>query len=385
MLGKNKELYQKAQAAHARNDFDLAVACYGQLIARGFRSAKVYRGLSASAYRSGMYALSQTAAREALTQNPDNHQVRFQLGLSQLMLGDWDQGWDNYRSVEAFAPPRPDLPDHLRWNGEPLDGPTLLIFDEQGFGDTIMFGRLAERIQKDLAPRIMWQMRPALRALWAQNRHLGDVVTDSKITDFRWTRTSDLPYLLRLQPEEAAFESPYLRVTQTAVAARHLPTKQPLDPNVRKVGIVWNGSDEERGIVTPRSIPFDDFRPILDLADECNLHFYHLQNRSARELFAEHGYERNVTELAESLGDFLDTASFMMQLDLIITVDTAQAHLAAALGCPVWMLLPRFADARWGPPSRSSHWYPDLPIYRQTVYQDWSHPIAAVAADLRAW
>ncbi len=385
MLGKNKDLYDQAQAAHGRNDFEYAVACYEQLISRGFTSAKVYRALSASAYRSGMYLLSKRAAHEALAQNPERHQARFQLGLSQLMLGDWNQGWDNYRAVEAFAPPREDVPAHLRWQGERLDEQTLIIFDEQGYGDTIMFGRLAERIQRELAPNIVWQMRQALRPLWAQNRHLGDVVTASKITDFRWTRTSDLPYLLNLQPEEAEFYEPYLHITQATVATNPLPTPERLDPAIKKVGIVWNGSDGERGIVTPRSVPFDAFRPILDLAEECGIHFFHLQNRSSSELLTEHGYEAHVTELHESLGSFLDTAAYMMQLDLIITVDTAQAHLAAALGCPVWMLLPRFADARWGPPSRYSPWYPDLPIYRQTVYQDWTAPIDDIVADLREW
>jgi ADP-heptose:LPS heptosyltransferase len=140
------------------------------------------------------------------------------------------------------------------------------------------------------------------------------------------------------------------------------------------VGLVWAGNPEHQDD-RRRSIAFDQLRPLLQVP---NVHFYSLQIEPRAPA------DTQVSDLAPHLTDFADTAAFISGLDLVITVDTATAHLAGALGRPVWTLLPFVPDWRWGLESADTPWYPSMRLFRQKTAGDWEEVIQRVAGELAA-
>lgn len=284
-------------------------------------------------------------------------------GMAHLLAGDYGKGLPLYESRLDLPKALRIHPDCPRWQGASLSGKTLLLISEQGFGDTIQFSRYAHTLV-EAGANLIWTVRPPLQRLMAANVP-GRVILESDPlpeTDF-WFPILSLPFALGMtSPIPPA--SPNFRATS-------LP-RLPDAPGKRKIGLVWSGSPtHERD--HERSIPLASFAPIWDKIDA---QFYAPFKRAAAPL------PTAILPLDRLITDFADMAALLSQLDCLVTVDTAAAHLAGALGLPTYLLLPHCPDWRWGTKGETTPWYESLTLVRQPSYGDWKSVIQKMLATL---
>lgn len=295
------------------------------------------------------------------------------LALIELLRGKYKQGFARYRArfVDVGDLKRLDVPQPL-WRGENLAGKTLLVCDEQGFGDTLMFCRYLPMLKAQGAT-LIFSVHPVLEPLfrgWPGADRI--VVHGEKFSGFDYhTTTFDLPHRFGTTLETIPAHVPYLPVLEADEA-----TKLPSDGKTR-VGVVWGGSplhkNDER-----RSIPLEMF---ADIFKTPNAQFFSL-NRDMKAGDTELLPRLPVTDLAPRIKNFADAARFMDQLDLIITCDTASTHLAGGLGRKVWVLLPFAPDWRWLINRDDTPWYPAMRLFRQPKAGDWASVVERVKETL---
>lgn len=294
-------------------------------------------------------------------------------GLALLTLGCPD-GWPYYEfrwlGVQAAARPTFERP---RWRGQALEGKTLLLWSEQGIGDTLQFIRYATAF-KQRGAIVIARVQPRLKALAAAARDVDAVVgTDEQPGSFDYHLPMlSCPYALG-EVQVAAKPARYIDVD----ADRHGQWKSRLDGSRGlRVGLVWAGNPmHERDRF--RSLPFHMLEPILRVP---GLQFFSLQKeRRGDEDLAAFG----ITDLGPHLHDFADTAAVIDNLDVVLCVDTAVAHLAGALGKPVWLMLPGVGDFRWQLEGVTSAWYPSMRLFRQRDLGDWRPVVDSVSEALR--
>ena len=325
---------------------------------------------------------ADAALRAALalqSELPDAHAL---LGMSLLSRGQFDPGWREWawRQRMAFrqrgnplaAMPGPERPI---WQGEPLPGATILVWDDQGSGDAIQFFRYLPLLRARDPGGVIWLTHPHLRSLLARSAPDIAVVSEpptDRLPDWICP-SSSLPEIFGTRLDSIPAEVPYLQADDSNPPRRRR-SGRPL------VGLVWSG-DPQHLRDHARSIPAAAF---LRLAELPGLRFISLQvpvrPRDAAALAAHPA----VAQPDPPLRDFADTAALIARLDLVITVDTAVAHLAGALGCPVWILLPRVADWRWLRQRSDSPWYPTARLFRADG-EDWAPVLDCVASALRAF
>jgi Flp pilus assembly protein TadD len=297
----------------------------------------------------------------------DDHPIfRYHEAMARLLNGDFVRGWPLYEA-------RLELPRSLRvhptsclWKGEPLAGKSLVLVAEQGFGDTIQFCRYG-KILATYGAELIWVVRKPLQRLLAANVP-GHVVTEDDVlpaTDY-WLPLMSLPLALGIIRPGDAPAAPYLHVPD-AVAPFTLPADK------RRIGLVWRGSPaHERD--HERSIPLEEFTPLFE---KVSAHYY----APARAVRDEPLSKSSIFKtLPRALDDFADTAALIAALDCVITVDTATAHLAGALGIKTFLLLPFCPDWRWGATGDTTAWYGSITILRQPRYGDWSSVIQKLMA-----
>jgi len=312
---------------------------------------------------------------------PGRHaQLEYSLGLQLLTNGNMVAGWAHCESrrrvvgSDTFEQQfRTTLP---AWQGEPLSGRRLLIFCEQGFGDTIQFLRYLHSIsgtciliyQDGLDELLSAGLcRPDTLLVSRDSYRAAPVAADC------YANLLSLPHLLR---QGEAVMSPYLHLPSDENAmAKHFAN----EPR-RKIGIVWAGNpkhlaDRWRSISLRKLLP-----PLLEIP---GIAWYSLQKdiASNEALLLPEGTPW--LNAAANTNTFFDTAQVLQQLDLIISVDTAIAHLAGAMDKPVWLLLPAQCDWRWGMDGEKTAWYPSMRIFRQTDLGDWTPVIEALQLALR--
>lgn len=313
--------------------------------------------------------------RRALVADPEFTAGHFDLGMMSMQLGDYTEGLREYEwrwphNGASFH--RPELQVPL-WDGTPLAGRSLLLWCEQGFGDMLQFVRFVPRIPKD-GGRIVLHAPQKLRALLATCEGVDQVVVDDEWleADLQFPLLS-LPFILGVTADTLAATA-YLRApVPSAAAERRIPCEE----SALNVGCVWAS-----GTTYKRHWKRDcDVHSMIALASVPGVQLYSLQF-GPRAADAE-TYADRITDLSDDLGDFGTTAAFVERLDLVITVDTAMAHLAGALGKPVWLLLEKNAEWRWMDDRSDSPWYPTMRIYRQSSEGHWAGVFERVSADLR--
>lgn len=308
--------------------------------------------------------------RRAMALAPNWWKPRNNAGMALLALGQWDEGWDFYES--RFAPGGFRAMHALQtresvtmWKGESPAGKTLYVFNEQGIGDTIMCLRYIEELANQ-AERVVVRVPGSLARLCrASFRNLenvsvvgdGEPVPEGAVV----VPFMSLPHRMGGAPTG----DPYLRLYPNEPRFVFTPPLEGL-----RVGIVWSGQAYPRN----RSIPIDQLAALFDLRDVTWVSLQY--GEAAKEL------DRFPQIRRPYLGDFYDTARVMKELDLLITIDSAPAHLAGALGVPVWTLLQFAADWRWGLNTLGTPWYNSMLLFRQTLAVDWSTPLARISRDL---
>jgi tetratricopeptide (TPR) repeat protein len=313
-----------------------------------------------------------TLLERAVAAAPKHPSLNWNLAHSLMRLKRFREGWERYaRRFER--PQRVPPPPGPRWDGKPIDKP-LLIWGEQGYGNVIQFARFLPRIAI-LTPQLMLACQSPLLRLLAGLPGLDQVV------DFADTLPPygvhypllDLGLALGLEAKDLPGEIPYLRAPDSEAPWNELQAA----PGPR-IGIVWVGN---RHPDPHRSTTLDRF---VRLAKRFDIRFFSLQIGPAAADIAREG-EGRIVDLAPLIRDFADTAAAIARFDLVITIDTAVAHLAGALGGPVWVLLPHRAGWPWHFDQEHSTWYPTMRVFRQASVADWDGVFGRVEAALAEW
>jgi tetratricopeptide (TPR) repeat protein len=325
--------------------------------------------------RMGRFREALICYNRSLSLKSDQAQARYNRSLIRLALGDWIRGFQEFESRWNTSPLNKARLTGLGplWLGgdEDLNRKTILLYHEQGYGDTFQCVRyvplLAER-----GAKVILAVPPALASLMCSLQGVSEVVAGAQnlpTYDYQSPLMS-LPLAFRTTPDTVPAAIPYLTADRSLVEA----WKERLGPRTKpRIGLAWGGR-RYAPINYPRDIALAALRPLLLLDAE----FISLQ----KEITAA---DRTILEglpqlqgLGEALEDFADTAALIENLDLVITVDTAIAHLAGALGKPVWLMNRYAACWRWLQDRDDSPWYPTLRQFRQSTVGDWTSVVTAV-------
>lgn len=313
--------------------------------------------------------------------------IQFSVAMLQLMQGDFANGWINFEARWSGSPElankEPFCPSQ-RWRGETLTGKTLLIWGEQGYGDAIQFIRflpsIAERVRDAGGNVVCCCFRP-LYELFKRSLagHGVDVLPSDleRLPPFDYQiPLASLPLALGVALESLAAPASYL-VPDVARVERW---RQAIGGGSRlKVGLVWTGSrNHQRNPV--RAVPPECYaEAFLGIS---GVDWYSLQPGAAEDIERMARAGLSVIDRTSELASFDDTAALIANLDVVVTVCTSIAHLAAALGRPTWLLLDVNPHWVWMTERRDSPWYPSVRLYRQRDYRDWTGPLAELRLHL---
>ncbi|MBI5408134.1 MAG: tetratricopeptide repeat protein [Nitrospirae bacterium] len=313
--------------------------------------------------------------RRATGIEPDYADAHWNLALALLMSGDYHSGWKEYEWRLKI----PDIPirkfSQPLWDGSVQPDKTLLIHAEQGMGDTIQFVRFAT-IARTRVGRIILYCHPPLRRLLSNVQGVDKIVTAGQPLpefDIQLPLLS-LPGVLEITLENIP-RMPYLHAAGSLKDKWH----SRLSSNKFKVGLVWAGNPIHKDDHN-RSCKLSDFTRLLKTPEVI---FYSLQRENADASSIGRPEELNLIDTGAELTDFADTAALIANLDLVISVDTAAAHLAGALGRSVWILIPFAPDWRWMLARADTPWYPSMRIFRQSRAGDWEGVMASVEEALK--
>jgi hypothetical protein len=319
---------------------------------------------------------------------PDLAEAWWDKAATHLLLGDFEAGWRLFEW--RWQVPGPNGLDRVvrfaepLWTGrEPLEGKTIVLYAEQGLGDTIQFVRYAELVAARGARVLLAVPKPLMRLVSALDGvdQVVDGESAAPAIDYQCPMLS-LPLAFGTTLATVPARVPYLNADREESAAWR--QRLPRVPGGLRIGLVWAGGHRPENphmtaMDARRSLPLARLAPLAQPGVE----FVSLQKgeraeAELRALAAEGGFARRILDVGAELGDFATTAALIDNLDLVISVDTAVAHLAGAMGKPVWLLNRADTDWRWMLGREDSPWYPTMRIFRQTVSGDWGSVIAAV-------
>ncbi len=405
ILAENRGHTQQAQAAYQyliEKDTSIA-GVYNNLAAlfyqQGYFAKAIYyldKGLTKQPHHSellfnkvtvlrnqGDYQLAFTLLRKMLSRQPEHALAHVYLSELYLLLGDFKRGWPEYawhlQLINA-----PQFEELAVWQGEPLKGKQLLVMAEQGIGDCLQHVRFFTILAKQGAD-ITFHCQTALLSLLNKARHYHciDTLETISLTEFDYyISIASIPAVLQVDNANIPHETPYITVPRAAQTTWRKIIKK--HGSKKQVGLVWHGSELHPNDKR-RSVSLTLLQKVA--ADMPDISFYLLQTEPTQK-------ERSVIlpdnihwPSAQTLS-FSDAAAIIQQLDLVISVDTALAHLAGALACPVWLLLPFAPDWRWQLQREDTPWYPSMRLFRQSEPNGWNdvlHNISILLAHPKNW
>jgi hypothetical protein len=318
------------------------------------------------------YQAHGEAARRLLRGEASDPKAVWDQSYASLVKGDMPLGWDQYEArlqVPGLITPQRHF-THPRWDGKPFPGKTLLLHYEQGLGDTLMFVRYAPLV-KAMGGHVLLAAQAPLSDLVATCVGIDAVIpkgTPPPPFDFHMPLLS-LPWVFRTDLGSIPADVPYLRVPAKVAHRLEIEHLLARSEGLIRVGLAWKGSESHPRDLE-RSIPPATLAPLATLPQAA---MYGFQREAGLESpFA------GIHDLGPLLSDFSDTAFALSAMDLLITVDTAIAHLAGALGVPVLLLTTCVPDWRWMLGREDSPWYPTMRIYRQPAPGDWNSVVQKV-------
>jgi tetratricopeptide (TPR) repeat protein len=333
------------------------------------------RGASLNALNRHVEAVA--SCDKALAVDSDHGDAHFNKALALLAIGDYRQGLAEYewRWKRSGAPARHNFGRPL-WRGEyPLQHRTILLHAEQGLGDTIQFVRYAVPLAR-VGAKVILEVHPELKPLLSRLEGCEATIPlgEARPAYDVHCPLGTLPLAFKTEPATVPADIPYLFADAGRVS-RWRPRVEAV--GARRVALIWAGNINHPNDHN-RSIPLENLRPLWS-GDAAR--FVSLQ-RDLRAGDVEILAASPVLHLGGELADFDDTAAVLELCGLVITVDTSVAHLAAAMGRPLWVLLPYFSDWRWTAEGDSSPWYPAARLFRQPRPGDWDSVVARVASQL---
>ena len=369
--GDPQSLQVMGNARHDQGDFAAAAACYRAALIRAPNHAGLWTNLGNSLHALGRPAEALAAQDRAVALAPEDAEARFCRALTLLASGDFARGWAEYE-WRFRRPGRPGRRFGPAWHGEPIEGRSILLHAEQGHGDTLQFLRYVPLVAARGA-RVVLEVQPALRRLAERVPGAWQVLAAGEPLPPVDAHCSLLSLPLACGTRLASIPAavPYLSAAPGLWAARL--------PRGLRIGLCWAGAATERGLPFPldqrRSL---DPALLAPLAGLPGVVFVSLQKdaRGTPPL--------PLVDPMPLMRDFADTAGLIAALDLVISVDTSVAHLAGALGRPVWLLSRADACWRWLHGREDSPWYPTMRLFRQRAPGDWQGVIGRVLAALQA-
>ena len=371
-LNRGNALQRLSRYQDALDSYDEALALQPDYVEALSSRGNALLGLNHYAEALASYAFAQAI-------DPGHVSANWNDSLCQLLVGHFDVGWRKFewrwrtkqlrKALRRFKQPI--------WLGrESLRGKTILLHAEQGLGDTIQFCRYIKYVAS-LGATILLEVQPQVKSILLSLPDVSKIlVTGEVLPDFDFhTPLMSLPLAHQTDLSNLPAEIPYLFCDETQMRkwARRLGEK-----TLPRVGLVWSGSAAHINDQN-RSIPLNQFAAEFP----GTVDFFCLQKelRDADRAFLEQ--QQDIRYFADEINDFTDTAGLIELMDVVITVDTAVAHLAGAMGKPVWILLPFSPDWRWLRDRDDSPWYPSARLFRQPTIGDWPQVMKQVAGLLR--
>ncbi|MCH8830451.1 MAG: glycosyltransferase family protein [Planctomycetes bacterium] len=314
---------------------------------------------------------SRDAFRQALRIQAEFPLAEFNLGTTHLLAGDYPQGWPGYEKRGEAVGDSPREFDRPRWDGKPIPHGRLFVFTDQGFGDAIQFARFLTEAKHRSQAQVILECQPELTQLFTGLNGVDELLAaDASPPECdTWISLASLPGLFGVTLDSIPANSPYLCAPAEMRSELQTLISTPQQSG-KKIGFVWQGNPQQARDVV-RSCSLETFAPLLEMD---GITAFSLQTGDPPRL----PQDRSPIDLGTKLQNFAETAAVIQQLDLLISVDTAAAHLAGAMGTPVWTLLCHTPDWRWGLTGDTSPWYPSMRLFRQPKWGDWNSVIAAV-------
>lgn len=320
--------------------------------------------------------------------DPENAELHRNLGVIHLLLGNYDVGWDEYRwrwrMPDAF---RPKISAPI-WRGQTLEGKTILLYPEQGLGDSVHFVRVAVSL-KNLGATVWLQCTSRMIPLFTSAPGVDQLFLDTaqppavdfhasliEAIDILYGQTGEIAWGTHLFDDADG----YLTVSQELIDY----WKRWLDEHTtsRRVGINWQGNPDHHADVY-RSVPLEILRPLSNLP---NVELINLQFGYGSEQLDQCDFADSILRLPDHVdtdgGAFTDTAAILQNLDLVVTTDTALAHLAGAVGANVTMMLGRVPDWRWLLEGDTTRWYPTMKLVRQRELGHWNEVVEEISQQI---
>jgi tetratricopeptide (TPR) repeat protein len=369
---------------HNEGRFPEAVKVFQRAEALGSRPAASNRGNALLDMDRMAEALQ--AHQQAVEQDPTHPGALYNLALTQLRLSDWEHGWHNYearwrfrevhRSPKSFRQPR--------WHGELLHGERVLLHAEQGLGDTIQFCRYATLVVARGGMPILQVQEPVerlMRSLPAVRAGVADIaVLGNPPPQFDLEcPLMSLPAVYETTPDTVPWQGAYLGADPEAVREKrtHFPDVHPTAISLR-AGVAWAGNPRYKAD-RQRSMSLDTLLPLLRIP---GITWISLQKGPAATQLSHLPQNVSVLDGSSDDSDLAETAALVATLDLVITTDTCIAHLAGAMGKPVWIMLPHLGDWRWMQNRETTPWYPTARLFRQPAPGDWTAVLNRVVSQL---
>lgn len=352
--------YNLAVTLNMTSKFERALSITQQTLAKAPENVPALVVAGDSMQALGRLEDARVSFELAVSLAPEHAEAHFNLGLVLLTQGDLARGWEEYswrKKTGAYEKFKPPLSAPL-WNGENIKGKSLLLFPEQGMGDSINFIRYAKLVH-EMGATVFCLCSTVLFKLFQTMDGIDEVILpgdELAIPDYQ-VAIMELPRIFKSTYDNIPMQDGYLKADNHDVKRSEEIS----------VGIVWQGNPTLKNDAN-RSVPLSQFESLLNTK---GTRFHSLQVGPGVEQIAILGWQERLINLASDFADFADTANAISTLDLVIAVDTSVAHLAGALGKQVWLLLPANADWRWGREGAVTPWYSSMRLFRQAEFGNW--------------
>lgn len=369
-----------------QGDLEGAMACWRTALDLRPTSYQAINNMGNGQLEQGCVNEAISSYRKALRLRPDCADTLTNLSMAELLIGDYESGWRRYdyrfqakneKGLLLAQPPSP------RWDGSslPSEG-RLVLVSEQGLGDTLQFMRYA-MVLKHQGVAVSLCSQPKLHSLIKQSGIDPAPLSPAEASQVKagqWIPLLSLPRFLGVSPENPIITNPYISTSDHLIQQWQ---NELGSENKPIIGINWQGNPgHEKTNSQGRSLPLEAFAAI---AEKTKATFLSLQKGYGSEQLETCSFRHRFVSCQNKINgiwDFLETAAMIANCDLIITSDTAVAHLAGGMGKTTWLLLKRVPEWRWGLTGSSSFWYPSMRLFRQRVRGNWDKLMIEVAAEL---
>lgn len=381
-IGLNQEFsdahYNLGTAYKEKDLLDEAIICFQRVLQLKPDNAAAYYNFGNIFVAKGQLNDAMQYYQKAIEINPNYAEANWNIALINLMLGNFKEGWKGYEWRWELK----DVVDKRKfyqplWDGSDIKEQTVLLHAEQGFGDTIQFIRYTPLVAQRGA-KVIVECQKELVSLLKNVEGIHLIIGHGEeLPDFDMhCPILSLPGIFGTTLTNVPAKIPYISADTSLIQEWH--NRIASNNSEYNVGLVWSGDPSFKDSHL-KSCSLKSFSP---LAQAANITFYSLQKGDASEQARNIPEGMKLVDYADKIHDFSDTAAIIHNLDLIISIDTAVAHLAGALGKPVWTLLPFIPDWRWMLNRNDSPWYPTMRLFRQPSRGDWESVIAVIAREL---